>query len=231
MGLPRNIEERFKVSSELKSKDAWRFATLAIDSVLEFGIDRYQDMTKKRGIRDVYLCQCLTRWHAKRVVAELDRCAPKDAPDELSKVPARLYVGLNRARQPLYRDVSISRRFLPSLEALNARRMAKDLEELKLREEILAVQGRVYQSRTFPATLKRIIFERDGYCCRACGKHREQLVAERSHLEVDHIKAWVDGGQTSYENGETLCRECNIAKHHSKGYLRKLSGLSPSFNR
>jgi len=92
--------------------------------------------------------------------------------------------------------------------------------------EILSVRRRVFQSRTFPATLKRIILERDSYCCRSCGKHRDQLIAEKSHLEVDHIKAWIDGGQTCYENGETLCRECNIAKHHSKDYLRKMKALS-----
>jgi hypothetical protein len=32
--------------------------------------------------------------------------------------------------------------------------------------------------------------------------------------------AVADGGKTTYRNGTTLCNECNIAKHHAKGYLR-----------
>jgi hypothetical protein len=36
------------------------------------------------------------------------------------------------------------------------------------------------------------------------------------HLEVDHIQAFADGGLTTYSNGQTMCSECNKAKHHTK---------------
>lgn len=231
MGLPRHVQMGAEQYFNPTRKGAqWHISSHVVGAVVRFGINRYAELIARTNTKNPeHVCRCLIRWQMRLTgkVAPIGEVpCERNVKDELSKVQSQLYVGLDTAGKAIYREVSVSHRFVPSLQARNNRRMEQDLEELKLRAEILSVRGRVYQSRTFPATLKRIIFERDGYCCRSCGKHRDQLIAERSHLEVDHMKAWIDGGQTCYENGETLCRACNIAKHHSKAYWRKMSALS-----
>ena len=52
--------------------------------------------------------------------------------------------------------------------------------------------------------LRRLVFERDGYQCVACGK--------RGRLECDHIVPISDGGTDDLANLQTLCRACHMAK-------------------
>lgn len=84
-------------------------------------------------------------------------------------------------------------------------------------------QNKVYPNRTFPVSLRNIIFDRDNYQCKICGIHRDSLPKDK-HLEVDHILAWQDGGQTTLSNGQTVCSDCNKGKHHSKKYLNLIKG-------
>ena len=51
------------------------------------------------------------------------------------------------------------------------------------------------------------IYERDGYRCRCCG-----ISQNRAYLEIDHIKPISKGGKSTYDNLQTLCRECNQEK-------------------
>jgi 5-methylcytosine-specific restriction endonuclease McrA len=94
-----------------------------------------------------------------------------------------------------------------------------------LRDQVLATENKVYKSRNFPPSVRAMIFARDGFCCQACGRSRDQLIREGSHLQVDHKVAWGDGGQTCYSNGETLCRECNHAKHTTKKFWHAKEAL------
>ncbi|MEH2370612.1 DEAD/DEAH box helicase family protein [Nostoc sp.] len=48
--------------------------------------------------------------------------------------------------------------------------------------------------------------ERDGYACLCCG------VNTKSKLQIDHIKPFSMGGETSLENSQTLCVMCNRCK-------------------
>lgn len=70
--------------------------------------------------------------------------------------------------------------------------------------------------RVYTGTLRQLIFERDNYSCQCCGISKDKVIEKGIHLEVDHIIEWEDGGQTTYENGQTLCSECNKAKHRVK---------------
>lgn len=92
-------------------------------------------------------------------------------------------------------------------------------------EKLEKLRGVVYKSRTFPSSLRAIIFERDNYTCQRCGRNLETLKQLHLRLECDHIVAYSDGGITTYDNGETLCSECNNAKHASKHYRRALQEL------
>ena len=56
-------------------------------------------------------------------------------------------------------------------------------------------------------TVRRKVFERDGYRCTACGR--------AGRLECDHIRSLErDQAQDPYDpNGlQTLCRSCHVAK-------------------
>ena len=51
------------------------------------------------------------------------------------------------------------------------------------------------------------VYKRDGYRCRRC--HKSQNVA---YLEVDHIIPIAKGGKSTFDNLQTLCHDCNVAK-------------------
>ena len=52
------------------------------------------------------------------------------------------------------------------------------------------------------------VYSRDGYRCRKCGRHTEDL-------EVDHIFPISKGGKSVFENLQTLCHQCNSQKSNT----------------
>ncbi|WP_370661367.1 HNH endonuclease [Massilia terrae] len=116
--------------------------------------------------------------------------------------------------------------FLDRLEQSNAEREKNDRTQVSLVQRISLFRNKVYASRCFPGQLREIIFERDGYRCQSCLRDRGTLAKLGLHLEVDHIKAFVDEGKTTYANGVTLCNQCNLAKHHTKKYFESLNSLN-----
>jgi hypothetical protein len=61
--------------------------------------------------------------------------------------------------------------------------------------------------RTFDKKQKREAYERQQGICAHCGKH-----FELEEMEGDHITPWAEGGVTTAENCQMLCRECNRRK-------------------
>jgi hypothetical protein len=57
------------------------------------------------------------------------------------------------------------------------------------------------------------ILVRDGFCCRACGA--SPLNRTGIELHVDHILPWSKGGETTDDNLETKCKQCNLGKGNS----------------
>ena len=56
------------------------------------------------------------------------------------------------------------------------------------------------------AALRLVIFERDGYRCRQCGK--------AGRLECDHVTPLNAGGSAwDPANLQSLCRSCHVGKH------------------
>lgn len=53
---------------------------------------------------------------------------------------------------------------------------------------------------------KEEVKKRDGYACLCCG------VNTKGKLQIDHIKPFSMGGETSKENSQTLCVTCNRCK-------------------
>ena len=59
--------------------------------------------------------------------------------------------------------------------------------------------------------LRFAIYERDGWCCRKCGRHTDDL-------EIDHIIPVSKGGKSEPNNLQTLCRRCNKEKGNTTEY-------------
>lgn len=64
--------------------------------------------------------------------------------------------------------------------------------------------------RSVNKRLRYMVIERDSYKCRACG--RSPATGRGVKLHVDHIIPWSKGGETSIDNLQTLCGDCNIGK-------------------
>lgn len=54
------------------------------------------------------------------------------------------------------------------------------------------------------------VLRRDRFCCRACGA--SPAFVPGVELHVDHMIAWSNGGETTFENLQTLCLQCNLGK-------------------
>lgn len=61
--------------------------------------------------------------------------------------------------------------------------------------------------RTFSDKVKLAVWEKQNHKCALCGKEFDYVL-----MEGDHITPWRDGGRTTIENCQMLCRECNRRK-------------------
>ena len=66
----------------------------------------------------------------------------------------------------------------------------------------------------FPWSVQRAILEADGHKCRKCGA--------TENLKVDHIVPIDHGGQSTFENGQTLCHECHRRKSHCEKWIKPM---------
>lgn len=62
--------------------------------------------------------------------------------------------------------------------------------------------------RYISVILRRAVFERDGYACFFCGKHKD----DGAILTLDHYIPRALGGPNTLENLFTACRSCNSRK-------------------
>lgn len=65
-------------------------------------------------------------------------------------------------------------------------------------------------SRTITWRLRFLVMRRDNFKCCFCG--RSPATHPGLILHVDHRKAWSKGGETTEDNLQTLCEQCNIGK-------------------
>jgi 5-methylcytosine-specific restriction endonuclease McrA len=54
------------------------------------------------------------------------------------------------------------------------------------------------------------ILVRDGFRCKACGA--SPLIQQGVELHADHILPWSKGGETTDDNLESKCKQCNLGK-------------------
>lgn len=74
-------------------------------------------------------------------------------------------------------------------------------------EYILTSDEKCLSIRAFSDNMKREAYERQRGVCRSCNKH-----FELAEMEADHIKRWAEGGKTTTENCQMLCKVCHQKK-------------------
>lgn len=123
--------------------------------------------------------------------------------ETLRDYEARLILGLKADPELLdVRKLSIAE------EILKERGIVSYMTDSRLRMERAALlrigEGVTPPRPPIPAWLRWKVFRRDHYRCVKCGRHWD--------LTADHIIAFSNGGQTTIENLQTLCRWCNSQK-------------------
>lgn len=78
-------------------------------------------------------------------------------------------------------------------------------------DRVRGTNERLHQTqRKINLRLRFKVLARDNFKCVACGK--SPAIDGEVKLEVDHVIPWSKGGETVFENLQTLCRECNAGK-------------------
>lgn len=115
------------------------------------------------------------------------------------------------AREPsTVSQTPYSRRFGSWSGALSAfvefaNRTEPEIEALASTEVSAKITGRDPSLR-----LRWRVLRHDNFRCRACGA--SPAIDPSVELHVDHIVAWSKGGETAFENLQTLCDKCNLGK-------------------
>lgn len=71
----------------------------------------------------------------------------------------------------------------------------------------LTRQEKYLSIRAFTEKMKREAYEKQKGICKKCKKH-----FEIEEMEADHIKPWHEGGKTTAENCQMLCKQDNRTK-------------------
>ena len=74
-------------------------------------------------------------------------------------------------------------------------------------EYVLSKNEKHLNIRAFTQSMKRETYEKQAGICPIC-KQRFEI----EQMEADHITPWCEGGKTSAENCQMLCKECNRRK-------------------
>lgn len=77
-------------------------------------------------------------------------------------------------------------------------------------EYVLTRNEKYLNIRAFTDNMKREAYERQNGICPVCSKH-----FDITDMEADHITPWVEGGKTTAENCQLLCRDDNRRKGKS----------------
>lgn len=78
-------------------------------------------------------------------------------------------------------------------------------------EFLLTGQEKYLNLRTFSPEDKATAYHRQDGKCAICGKS-----FGIGNMHADHIKPWSDGGKTTIDNCQMLCRDCNLKKGAQK---------------
>lgn len=86
-------------------------------------------------------------------------------------------------------------------------------KRLGIYEYLLSGNENHLNIRAYTDNEKHQVYERQKGICLMCEKeHREKTHYELEEMEADHITPWCEGGKTSIDNCQMLCKEHNRRK-------------------
>jgi hypothetical protein len=85
-----------------------------------------------------------------------------------------------------------------------------DEAEAQSSESVLPAAQAPKAPRSPSWRLRFLVMRRDGFKCRLCGV--SPATSAGVVLEIDHVLPWTKGGETLFENLQTLCQVCNGGK-------------------
>lgn len=114
----------------------------------------------------------------------------------------------------LFNDYGRNKYNPDDLEASIAKLMADDDVTRKsgVFEYVLGGDARCLSIRTFTPSMKRSAYERQKGICPICLAAGRPAHFELDEMEADHITPWSQGGRTTAENCQMLCKKCNREK-------------------
>ena len=77
-------------------------------------------------------------------------------------------------------------------------------------EKTKTVIGKHKTNRDVNLRLRYLVMQRDNFKCRICGA--TPATNPMVKLHIDHIVPWSKGGETTFDNLQTLCSNCNLGK-------------------
>jgi hypothetical protein len=100
---------------------------------------------------------------------------------------------------------------------VDSKKLEKEISKLMQDEDVTKKSG-IYQYvltrnekylniRTFTDKMKRETYEKQKGICKKCKEY-----FDITEMEADHIKPWHEGGKTTAENCQMLCKQCNRTK-------------------
>lgn len=102
-------------------------------------------------------------------------------------------------------------------ETLNPTELEQQIKDLMMDDDITNKKGiyayvldgdeRHLSIRAFTPAMKREAYERQEGICPVCGGH-----FDLEQMEGDHITPWSEGGKTTADNCQMLCKDCNRRK-------------------
>ena len=135
------------------------------------------------------------------------------------------HIWLTLGRQPKYSDIqkplssfsvgTYEQRFGSWYNALDAFVIYMSEEESVIKPNVrINKDGIKHTTKREPsARLKVQVLMRDGNRCRLCGVECNDGL---HNIHFDHIIPWSKGGETTIENLQVLCNDCNLAKGNCK---------------
>lgn len=102
-------------------------------------------------------------------------------------------------------------RFVEWVNSDSPTQIQKNIEEQRDAGRTVQVRSTKCRTRREISDRQRFrILVRDGFRCKACGA--SPLIQQGVELHVDHILPWSKGGETTDDNLESKCKQCNLGK-------------------
>lgn len=107
-----------------------------------------------------------------------------------------------------------NRRFSGWTAALHAFVSYSNSSDIDSPNQRVSVPSRRTTGRDPSLRLRWKVLQRDRFTCCGCG--RSPATSTGIELQVDHVIPWSNEGETTLENLQTLCSDCNLGKSNER---------------